>query len=231
MFKSNESQNFQQLNSDYFFPSVNRWVKLTGWGLLLTTSIFIALCSVLKYSVTVKGKSLIRPSGGTRLVESQKEGTIKNIAVQKNQLIEKGDIIAILNQSEIEIQKNQLISNIQQKQLKIEQIDSQINFLNQKIIAESESLNQEIIIAQLNLNRILKENQKIKISATASLQEAEVNLELAKQELEIYTQLFNQGIISHLELKEKLAALKIAEARVVNMQSLFNPVEEELRIC
>lgn len=231
MFKSKSSQELHEVNYNYDFPSVNLWIKLTGWSLLMVTGLLIVIGSILKYNVTVKGVSLVRPLGGTKFVESPQEGTIKYIAVEKNQIVNQGDVIAILDHSEIEIEKNQLISNIQQKQLKIAQIDSQLESLKQKTRAEAQFLNQEMLIAEMNLTKVAQENHKQHSSALANLQEVEAILELAKNEVEIYQKLFNQGIISQLELKEKLANLKIAEARLMKIQTQSNREQYDLLIA
>jgi len=228
MLRNNDSSKF---TSDYLLISVDTWIKLTGLFLLLITWGLITTSFFIKYNVTVKGLSQVRPVGGTKLVESQKSGIIENISVVKNQLVNRGDIIATLDSTDIAIQKKQLMSNIEQKLLKIKQIDTQIELLNQQTLAEDEFLTQEILIAEMELNQVEKETYRQKISTGTNLQEIEASFELAKNEIVIYEKLFEEWIVSELELQEKRRNLKIAEARLMNAQATTNIGDNNINIA
>ncbi|MBR8826591.1 MAG: HlyD family efflux transporter periplasmic adaptor subunit [Gomphosphaeria aponina SAG 52.96 = DSM 107014] len=214
---------FHPFNSDEFLPPVSIWTKIAGFFLLGTVGTVITLASFLKYSVTVKGTSLVRPLGEIRLVEAQIEGTIKNIAVEKNQIVKKGDIIAFLDRTQLETQKSRLEETIEQMELKQAQIDAQLQLQGEQIIAESQSLEQDILIAQIELNRIKQEYQTQEISAQANFEEVQSALELAQDEMQRYEELVATGSISQLQFNEKQAAFKTATARLKTAQAGINP--------
>lgn len=215
-------ENLHKFNPDYFLFSISSQVRLLGFALLILIAGLITVSSSLTYNVVVKGRSVIRPVGGIKVVESRKAGIIKSIAVSKNQRVKKGDIIAILELNELEISKNKLIKNINQKQQKIAQIDSQIELINQQIISESQSFDQELLIAEMQLNQVKLDSEKQKIAAQANLQEIEAELFLAENETKAYQNLFEQGVISELEVKEKQAAFIRVQSRLIKAKSELN---------
>ncbi|MFN7661203.1 MAG: biotin/lipoyl-binding protein, partial [Dolichospermum sp.] len=110
-----------------------------------------SLTSILYYNVTVKVPATIRPLGEVRLVESAMTGTIKRIAVKENQVVNKGEIIAYIDDSQLQSQKRQLQNTIEKNQLQLIQIDAQINQINTQIIAQTNLNNRTIIATQAEL--------------------------------------------------------------------------------
>ncbi|MFM9159877.1 MAG: biotin/lipoyl-binding protein, partial [Dolichospermum sp.] len=90
----------------------------------------------MKYNVTVKANAIVRPIGETRVVQSKVEGVIKTILVKENQVIKKGEVIAVLDTEQLLIKKSQLEENINQNKLQVLQIYDQNRTLNNQIMAE-----------------------------------------------------------------------------------------------
>jgi len=79
-----------------------------------TFSAAVALAAFLNYSVTVKAPANIRPLGELRIVQAASEGSSQSIEVKENQVVRKGDAIAIMTILNSRPKKSQLQGNIQQ---------------------------------------------------------------------------------------------------------------------
>jgi HlyD family secretion protein len=208
---------------DEFLPPVSRWTTIGGIVLLSSVGIGLVLASLLQYSVTVKAPATIRPSGEVRIVQSELEGTIASIEVEENQTIRQGDVIARLDPSRLETQKNQLVSNLQQSQVQLTQMETQIRLLDTQIAAQTRSIEQEVSVAQSELDRNQRDYGEQQATTQADLAEAEATLQFAKTEMERYAQLVATGAVSEIQLEEKQAAVRTAEARVARAQATLNP--------
>ncbi|MFN6036065.1 MAG: biotin/lipoyl-binding protein, partial [Dolichospermum sp.] len=149
----NYSHNLNESNSDHlhileaneFLPHIGKWIHIGGGVMISMFVVAASLTSILYYNVTVKVPANIRPLGELRLVESAMTGTIKRIAVKENQVVNKGEIIAYIDDSQLQSQKRQLQNTFEKNQLQLIQIDAQINQINTQIIAQT-NLNDRTII-------------------------------------------------------------------------------------
>lgn len=208
---------------DEFLPPVSRWTTVGGLILLSSVGIALVLSALLRYNVTVKGAATIRPSGDMRLVQAERQGTIASIEVEANQTVQQGDVIARLDHSQLETQKNQLTSNIQQSQLQLAQMQAQIRLLDTQMAAESRSTDQQVSVARSELDRNQQDYGTQQATTQADLAEAEAALEFARSEMQRYGQLVESGAISQLQLEEKQAAVRTAAAQVSRAQAALNP--------
>ncbi|MBE9189626.1 HlyD family efflux transporter periplasmic adaptor subunit [Gloeocapsopsis crepidinum LEGE 06123] len=223
MLYNPERKSFHSVNSDEFLPPISRWTSLAGIFLVGSVAAAIALSSFIKYNVKVKAAATVRPIGEVRLVHAEMEGTVKSLLVRENQLVKQGDAIAYLDQEQLQIQKKQLLNNIQQRKLQQTQIAAQISALDTQILAESESINRAIAAAQADLERQQQERQQQLLTTQADLQVAKVALELSKDEMARYQQLVQAGVISQLQFKEKESDVKSASARLEKVKAVVNP--------
>lgn len=166
-----------------FLPSISRWTSFGGLFLAGAVGILFTLTSVIDYKVTVKTQAVIRPAGELRLVQSGMEGAIINISAQENQLVKKGDIIAIIDNSQLQTKKNQLEITITQEKLQLLQINAQIRAVDSQIKAESDRIQRSLNSAQAELNGIQRKYQDRQIITTTEVQEAEANWKQAENEL------------------------------------------------
>lgn len=182
---SEHNPNFlRPVQSDEFLPPISRWTTLGGLFLVSTFGTAFSLVAVIKYNVTVKGPATVRPTGEIRLVQASSEGTVKNILVKENQVVQKGDIIATIDDSQLQTKKSQIIGNIQQNQLQVAQLDAQIRALNGQIAAETDRSNRAVASAQADLNRTQSDYQEKQVTANSEEQEAEANIKIAQNELQ-----------------------------------------------
>ncbi|MHC5833416.1 MAG: HlyD family secretion protein, partial [Nostoc sp.] len=88
-----------------------------------------------------------------RLVQAAAEGTIISIKVKENQVVKKGDTIALIDNSQLQSKKSQILGNIQQNQLQRAQIDAQLKALKAQMTAESNATGQAISSAKADFSR------------------------------------------------------------------------------
>jgi len=175
--------NPEQLNlveANEFLPRISKWTNIGG-GVLLTTFVAgVTLTSVLNYNVTVKVPATIRPVGELRVVQSAITGIVQKIEVKDNQVVNKGEAIAYIDDSRLRNQKSQLENTIQQSQLQLNQIYAQLGEINTQIAAQTNLINRTVIAAQAELGGTQRNYQDQQIKGTADMAQAEAALTLAQ---------------------------------------------------
>ncbi|MBG1267913.1 HlyD family secretion protein [Nostoc sp. WHI] len=200
-----------------FLPPISRWTTIGGIVLLTIFGATIILAGILKYKITVKVPATIRPAGELRLVQAATEGTIKSIAVQVNQPVKKGDMIALIDDNRLQTQKSQLQTNMRQAELQLFQLDAQILALDGQIVAESDRTSRIIVSAKAELNRSQRDIQDRQSTSIAQVREAKANVKQAQKELQkTHTQL--KSAIANF--KSSGASLKAAKAKRDRYQPL-----------
>ncbi len=199
--------------------------------LLGTVGTFVGIIALTPYTVMVKAPARIRPNGELRIVQSPVKGKVKSIQVTSNQVLNKGDVIAYIDDSDLIIQKKQLQGSIEQGNILLARTDAQIAAVEQKIIAEKNKINSTIASAEAELSRQQRRYEDRKITTVAEVAEIEAVLKLAQEEYNRYQELADTGAISWLKLKEKEAALETAVARLQKVKAALNPSPAEMEIA
>ncbi|WAL58764.1 HlyD family efflux transporter periplasmic adaptor subunit [Thermocoleostomius sinensis] len=219
------------VNVDEFLPPIGRWAMLGGLILIGSVGVAIALAAVIPYNITVRAAATVRPDGDVRLVQAGIDGTIEAIEVTPNQTVQQGDVIAQLDRSQLETQRDQLVASVRQYQLQLAQMDAQIRSLDTQIAAESRSGQQAVAAAQAELRRDQRALSEQQATTLADLAEAEAALQFARSEWQRYQQLANTGAVSQLQVEEKQAAVQTAEAQVARAQAALNPTDATVAIA
>ena len=212
-----------------FLPPINWWITLGGLVLLATLGASVVLAGVLKYRVTVRAPATVRPAGELRIVQSATEGTVLSIAVEANQAVQEGDVIAYIDGSRLRTKQSQLQGNIQQATQ--DQIGSQILAIDSQIAAETDLLNRTIAAAEAELDLNQRQYRDKLITTTSEVQEAEAALEFAREELAGYRELNRGGLVPELELKRKEALMKAAEARLNQVKAGLDPSTAQVEMA
>ncbi|MEH2425462.1 MAG: HlyD family efflux transporter periplasmic adaptor subunit [Nostoc sp.] len=171
------------IQTNQFLPPISRWTSFGGMFILCVLGLAIPVAAVAKYKVTVQGQAVVRPAGELRIVQAATEGQIIHIYVKENQVVKKGDAIAIIDDSRLQTKKSQLQTSIQQSKLQLVQINAQINALNSQIRAETDRINRIITGAQAELSGRRREYRDKNITTVSELQEADANVKIAEKEL------------------------------------------------
>ncbi|MDF5737473.1 MULTISPECIES: HlyD family secretion protein [unclassified Nostoc] len=219
------------IQNDEYLPPISIWTKLGGIFLIGSVGATFGLTSIIQYNIIVKADATVRPTGEIRLVQAAAEGTILSIKVKENQVVKKGDTIAMIDNSQLQTKKSQLLGNIQQNQLQRSQIDAQLKALKAQMTAESNAMGQAISSAKADFSRNKRDFQDRQITSEADVQEIEAAVELAKEELKRYQQLGNTGAIAVLQIKEKEQAFKAATARLEHAKAGLNPNNANVAIA
>ncbi len=182
-FNNPTTDDLHILEANEFLPHIGKWINVGGGVMITMFVVAVSLTSVLYYNITVKVPATIRPLGELRLVESAMTGTVKKIVVKEDQVVNKGEIIAYLDESQLQSQKRQLQNTIQQSQLQLIQIDAQINQINIQIIAQTNLNDRTIIAAQAELTGTERNYTDQEIKASAEMTQAQITINLAKEQL------------------------------------------------
>ena len=230
---------------DEFLPPISRWTRFGGLFIVAVVALTIPVASVTKYKETVKTQALVRPKGELRLVQSAAEGQVMQITAKNNQKVKKGDIIATLNDSRLQIQKRLLQKSIQLLRLQLVQINAQINALNSQISAETNRIKHKVAATTSELDRLEREYRDKQITTQADVQKnksdvkaAAAALSAAKAKLNRYQSVAKAGAISRDQLEEvRLAVqqqqqtLAAAKAQLIRAQTALNPSNAEIAIA
>lgn len=213
---------------DEFLPPIGQWATVGGLVMLAGFVGAVLLAAVLPYKVVVKAPAMIRPAGELRLVQASGEGKIKRIDVRGSQVVEAGQAIAAIDDSQLQTKKQQLQDSITQSQQQLLQNQVQRGAIRQQIDAETEQANRTVASAQADLSLNQRTHQDLQTTTTAEVQEAEAALTLAQEELNRYRQLADTGAVAELQIREKEAAVKVATARLERMKAAVNPSDAEV---
>ncbi len=212
--KSDRLSPLTPLRNQDFLPPINRWMMIGGIVLMGSVISAIALSAVLPYNVTVRAPATVRPSGGLRLVQSDQEGTVAQIAVEANQPVQQGQIIAQLDTLQLTAQQQQIERRIQQAQVQLVQMETQLRFIDAQIEAEQRSLDRNVSITRVELDVSQRSYEQQQATVQADLAEAEAALMLAESEMRRYQELADSGAVSPLQLEEKQAAVQTANSQL-----------------
>ncbi|CBN59379.1 MULTISPECIES: biotin/lipoyl-binding protein [Kamptonema] len=205
--------------SEEFLPPINPWMVLGGLLQAAAVGIALVLAATLKYNVTVRAPATVRPTGEIRIVQASSEGTIGSIKVKENQRVNKGDVIAIVEDLRLQNEKKQLQGNLQQLERQFTQFDAQILALERQKIAETDRMNRTVASALAELKRSQREHEDRQENSVAEVEEAEANLRSEQKELQRFQADLKSG---EANLKSVEAALKTA----VSKRDRYEPIAE-----
>ena len=239
------NQSLPKVQEDEFLPPIGRWTRFGGLFIVAVVALAIPIASVTKYKETIKTQASVRPKGELRLVQAATEGQITRVAVKANQTVEKGDVIATINDSRLQTQKSQLKDSIQQSRLQLVQVNAQVNALDRQISAESDRIESSVVAAESELNRIQREYQDRQITTQAEVREIQSELEAsvaasnaAQAKQKRYQSAAKEGAISQDQLqevqltaKQQQQTVKAAKAKLIRTQTALNPSDAEIAIA
>ena len=231
MFIDPQPDFIRLVENDEYLPPISIWTRLGGIFLIGSVGAAFSLASVFKYNIIVKADATVRPTGEIRVVQASAEGTIRSIKVKENQVVKKGDAIAVIDNFQLESRKDEILGNIQQNQLQRSQINGQLKALEAQVTAESNAMQQAITSAKADLSRNQRDYRDRGITSQTEVDEAEASVALARDQLNRYKGLANTGAIPDAEIKEKEQAFKAALARLERSKTGLNPSDATVAIA
>lgn len=212
-----------EMTSDEALPPISRWTMICGLSFVGIVGIAFTLAAMIQYPVKITANAVVRPVGELRFAQAPAEATVKSINVNENQSVRQGDVIATLDDTQLQIRKSQLIGTIQSNQAQLERVDDQLSALATQRIAEAHVINRQIASAQADLVRTQREHRDRQITAQTEVAEAQADLDLAQKTYRRYQQLANQGAVSRQQRDEKEQAFKVALAKLERATTSLNP--------
>lgn len=97
-----EALELQEATLNDFLPPVRPWVKASGWVLVGGLVAAVAAMAVWPYRVVVRGRGLVRPAGETSVVNAPLGGVVRSLAVRQNQSVRRGQLLAVLDPSNLQ---------------------------------------------------------------------------------------------------------------------------------
>jgi HlyD family type I secretion membrane fusion protein len=226
-----EPESLPLVTPDEFIPSISRLITSGGAVLIVIFGAAAILSTILNYNVTVKASATIRPVGELRLVQATTEGVIHSITVKENQVVTKGEALAYIDDSQLQTEKTQLQGNIEESRLQLAQIEAQINSLNLQVQAETKLIDRSVASAEAELRLQTRNYQDKKSIVQSEVEQAQVSLLLAQDEMQRYRQLANSGAIALLQVKQKEQAFQSAQIKLKQAQTRLNPSNAEIAIA
>jgi HlyD family type I secretion membrane fusion protein len=219
------------VKSEELLPPVSPLITLGGLLMVATVCTAINLASVIKYNVTVRANATVRPTGEIRQVQAAGEGTIKQILVKGNQMVKQGDVIAVIDDYQLQTKKSQLKGNIQQNKRQYSNLLVQIKQLDSQNLYEKLSIDRAVAVAKDDYNRILRIYRNQQITTVADVESAQAEMVFATEALKRYQQLTETGAIASLQIEEKRQAFTMTQAKLKKAKSELNPTTATIAIA
>ena len=202
-------------------------VSPIGWAAIISLALLILATVAWGYfgliSNKVSGSGVLLFSGGEATITSQTSGRVIDVSVRSGDYVESGQIIARIEQEDLERRIKQVKENITAVEtLNVETLDLDIDSLNSEIYSEfvqlagqirstrvlqevqskeAEKNEQDVVNRKEILTKQVGELQRqISTLKESILKQLEEELEKAKKRLEDGTVLFNAGAIPQNEL-------------------------------
>ncbi|MBW4515814.1 MAG: HlyD family efflux transporter periplasmic adaptor subunit [Timaviella obliquedivisa GSE-PSE-MK23-08B] len=242
MLNNSESGDLPLLQTQDFLPPLAAWVKFGGLFILGTIGVAVAIASVAQYRVTVKAPAIIRPTGELSLVQAATAGTVVQVQVRENQTVQQGEVIARIDNSQLQTKKAQLQNSIGQARLQLLQIQAQVRAIDSQMTAETDRREHAIASSQAEHSQRLREYQDQQIISSAEVTQAKASLQATSAastavqvKLQRYRPLAAVGALDRDRLEEaELAAQQqaqevvAAESKLRQAEAMLNPTSAEV---
>jgi DNA-binding NarL/FixJ family response regulator/multidrug resistance efflux pump len=207
---------------DDFIPNFNGRTNIGGLILLAILGITFVQTNISKSKVIVKSPALVSSGGKLYPIQTAIEGNIQNIKVIEEELVTAGEVIATIEDSQIQRQKQQLQNNRQVSLMEIDSIKDKITNLETRIAADNRILDNLSVTSEINSNFDRQIEEDRGMSSQMELQKIKEEIELAKEDLDIYKKLEFKGIIARSQVEKKETALKKAREKLLQVQAAPN---------
>ncbi|MEM9007273.1 MAG: HlyD family efflux transporter periplasmic adaptor subunit [Cyanobacteria bacterium P01_F01_bin.86] len=226
-------------------PSIRRWTQWGGVAIATSVGIATVLAAFTPYRVTVPTEATVRPVGELKQIEAATAGTVVAIAVSENQSVQAGDVIAQIDDTQLQTRKNQLQTNIDQAQRQLQQIEAQLATLDRRMQAESDRAQRLISAASADLRQTQRNYEDQQITAVTEVEEVQAqlraeaaNLAAAQLQVQRYEPLAATGAIAQeqldaarLAVQQQEEAIAAVRARLQRAETGLNPSDAAVAIA
>ena len=227
-----------------FLPPIGKWLTWRTLSAAILLAAAIPATSILKYKTKVEAQATVHPVGETLLVRANSDGKIVELPVKPGQAVKKGDLIAKVDPSRWQTQKNRLTKALAQRRLQLAQLDTQIGIIKSQIIAQTQSNNSEVLAAKAELagNRRNYRQKNIEVNtqikeARARIEAVEATLNAARLKQQRYQAVADRGALSReqlaeaqLQVEQQQQELTAAKAQLERAKGALKPSQSEVEI-
>jgi adhesin transport system membrane fusion protein len=193
--------------------------------ILLTLLVLVIIIMFLPWTQVVHGRgnvTSVDPSNRPQKVPTVVPGQIQQWYVQEGDIVDKGDTIVRLTEVSNQYLDSQLLTRtqnrIQAKRAEKQSLQDKLNNLNNQI--ENIRLNRDLKVQQLQ-NKLIQNRQQI-IADSMDLSAAEIDVDVAQNQLERIEKLREDGLKSLSQVQDKRLAYQAAVAKMAAAQSKLN---------
>jgi HlyD family type I secretion membrane fusion protein len=236
-FSASAPETLDVARTEEFLPPIGQWLTYGSLAIVLAVGAAIPISGLVKYKITVRAESTVRPAGELRLIQAATEGQIQSIFAKDGQRVEAGEKIATVDDSRLQTRRAQLESNLHHLQMQMVQIDAQVTTLNTQIVAEEGRNRQAVTVAQSTLEQSRREHEDKQVTTEtellaveSELAAAQTTLAAAKVKRDRYQEIVRQGAVAMLQYDEaqlnvelQEQAVLTAKAKLQRTQAMMNP--------
>jgi len=194
---------------DEFLPSPGRRTSRLVRAVLVLAIAGSASLVIWPLQETVRAGGVVRPSGENSTLQSEFGGRLSRIAVQTNQMVSKGQVLAVIEPSGMREERLQL----QQELAALQRQERQARLQQQSIESQLRSLN---LVSQALVE-----------TSRRNVDQALANRAFDRSELNRYAQLQEIGAVPRSLVEEKQARQLVSESEV--MKALQGVQEQRAR--
>jgi HlyD family secretion protein len=181
-------------------------------------------------------------------VKSQVTGRLARLMVEEGDVVQKGQLIAVIDPQETELRVRQdaaqlrgarsgadrtaieieqrrrtALANLEQAKLRVRMLEIEVKTQPQILQAAVSEAQTNLDIAQADQRRLVESTQpNDQASARAALREAQANLENAQIEMQRRTELLQKGYIAQREVDVARQTLQLGQVRMANATEVVN---------
>jgi HlyD family secretion protein len=211
-------------------------VKGKGRIILIPFITFFALFSVFIYNSFQKTNSAVVYAGNGTYVESsgtvesnsvdissEVSGTVIEYMFEEGDIVNKGDIIAKINNTNLKNQYDQAVTNIKVAEKNIEMIENNINNLKLQNTDAAQQAQNAYLAVSAEYEKVMEGASVDEIrQAEESVNQAKINFDYIKANLDRNKELLEQEAISQTMYDETLKNYNISEAQYNSAVSKLN---------
>ena len=186
-------------------------------------------------TVSVTATGVLQPYSEVE-VRSRATGTVVDVQVQEGDRVTKGQLLVVIDDRDARAGYETTQAQLAAAQAKLEQSRSQLvstRAQDATRVAEAEA---NVATAQARLSQVLAGSRTEQLDqARESVRQAELSLDLSRQNLDRTRNLFNDGLVSRAQLDQAQnqfevaqALLRAAQARLREVQAGSRPEEVEI---
>ena len=173
--------------SDQFLPPPGSWSHSIGSRVLIAAGLLVVASCFWPIEETVRASGVVRPTGENVVVQSPLAGRIQKVLVRPNQVVQPNQLLAVIDQSSLKANRQQLLTELDQLQLQWRQTLQQKKDLDVEL--RSSALLSKALIG----------------SSFGDVDKAKASLAFAASESQRYVSLARVGAVPELLSQEKVA--------------------------